>query len=425
MNRRKLIFSSGVANSFEWYDYALFGLFAPIIAQKFFPSEDPSTALLETFFVFAVGYCMRPLGGIFFGVIGDRFGRKVALSLSVICMAAPTAAIGLIPSYESIGITATTLMILVRMVQGLSMGGALTGSISFIIEHTPKEQRGLIGSVPMASICIGILLGSSISILVRSLMSTENFLDFGWRIPFLLGIFIFFAGVYIRKYTTETPLFEDAKNRGEIVRSPLKKVIKYYWFDMLVSMAINATGSVLFYLVAIYLVSYLKITRKFDDNAVTILANAGYVLMAFFTIFVAWLSDKIGRRKIYLINLIIIIVLSPILLELLEVGDFTTVAFAYIAMALMAAAYIGPEPALQAEFYPTNIRNTALSVSYNMATSIFGGTTPYFIALLVQNTSSITYSVYYIIAISVLSIIGLYFYKDRSSTERKVEIKSD
>lgn len=415
MNKRKLIFSSGVANSFEWYDYALFGHFAPIIAQKFFPENDPSAALLEAFFVFAVGYCMRPLGGIFFGVIGDRFGRKVALSLAVTCMAFPTAAIGLIPSYESIGITATTLMILLRMIQGLSMGGALTGSISFIIEHTPKHQRGLIGSVPMASICVGILLGSGVSILVRSLMSPEHFLDFGWRIPFLLGIFIFFAGLYIRKHTTETPLFEDAKNRGEITRSPLKKVIKHHWFDMLISILINSTGSVLFYLVAIYLVSYLKVSRGFDEYLVSQLASSSYVLMAFFTVFVAWLSDKIGRRKIYLINLIIVIILTPILLEFLEVGSFSSAAIAYIIIALMAAAYIGPEPALQAEFYPTNIRNTALSVSYNMATSIFGGTTPYVIALLVQNTDSITYSIYYIITTAILSIIGLYFYIDRSS----------
>ena len=144
MNKHKLILTSSVANSFEWYDYALFGHFAPIIGQKFFPNSDPSISLLYAFLAFAVGYLMRPIGGIFFGVIGDRFGRRAALSASVICMAFPTAAIGFLPTYETAGIAATSMMILVRMLQGLSMGGALTGSISFIIEHIQKKITGVL-----------------------------------------------------------------------------------------------------------------------------------------------------------------------------------------------------------------------------------------------------------------------------------------
>lgn len=422
MNRRKLIFSSGVANCFEWYDYALFAYFAPIIAQKFFPQDDPSVSILEAYFVFALGYFMRPIGGIFFGIIGDKFGRKTSLSLSMICMAFPTAAIGLVPSYESIGIPATVIMTFLRMLQGLSMGGALTGSISFIIEHSPKKERGFIGSIPMASICIGTLFGSCVSMFIKSIMSAEDFLNFGWRIPFVFGILIFFAGVYIRKYTNETPLFEDAKNKGEVAQSPLKIVLKRYWFDIIVSIAINSTGSVLFYLVAVYLVSYLKITRSFDHGLVDNLASSAYIIMAIFTVFVAWISDRIGRRKIYIINLISIICLIPFLLKVMEGEDFATISLAYIIIALMAAAYIGPEPALQAEFFPTKIRNTALSLSYNIATSVFGGTTPYFIALLVKNTSSVVYSSYYIIIMSIISMAGLYFYVDRSLKDSHIEI---
>jgi MHS family proline/betaine transporter-like MFS transporter len=422
MNKRKLILTSGVANTFEWYDYALFGHLAPIIGQKFFPATEPSAVLLQVFLVFAIGYLMRPLGGIFFGVIGDRFGRKVALSTAIMCMAIPTAAIGFLPTYDSIGVASTILMVVIRMMQGLSMGGALTGSISFIIEHTPKKKRGLFGSISMASICTGILLGSIVLFLVKSVFTPEQFDDWAWRIPFIMGIAVYFAGIYIKNHTSETPLFEDAKARGEILRSPLKTTFKHYWLDLIISMLINMTGSIIFYMVAIYLVSYLKINRGFPESDISFLINSCYVIMIFITLWAGWLSDKIGRQKIFIINLIFIIIASPFLLKTISIGGFTMVAISMLILAIMAAVYIGPEPALQAEFYPTAVRNTALSVSYNTATSLFGGTTPYIIESLIQNTGSITSSVYYIITAAILGLIALYFYEDRSLLDHKVHI---
>ena len=425
MNKKKLILISGVANTFEWYDYALFGHFASILGQKFFPESDPSTSILQAFLVFSIGYLMRPIGGIFFGIIGDRFGRKTALSTAIICMAIPTAAIGFLPTYETWGIASTTLISIVRMVQGLSMSGALTGSVSFIIEHSKKENRGLLGSISMASICTGILLGSMVSFIVQSVFTLEQFDAWAWRLPFIFGIAIYFAGVYVKKYTVETPLFEEAKARGNIVKSPLKTVFKHYWFDMLISIFINMTGSIIFYLEAIYLVSYLKINRNFPEEDVGNLINFSYVIMIFITLFAGWLSDGIGRRKIFVINLICIIITSPFLLRMIETGEFMTVAVAQLLIAIMAATYIGPEPALQAEFYPTAVRNTALSVSYNIATSVFGGTTPYIIESLIQNTGTITSSVYYIVVAAVLGIIALYFYEDRSLKDHKVYISQN
>ncbi len=414
MNNRKLVFSSGVANAFEWYDYALFGHFASIIGAKFFPNSDPSSSLLHAFLAFAIGYLMRPIGGIFFGVIGDRFGRKTALSASIFCMSLPTALIGLLPTYENIGVSATILMILVRMLQGLSMGGALTGSISFVIEHTGAKHRGFAGSISMSSICLGILFGSTISYIIQSLLSAQQFYDWGWRIPFLLGIFILFAGLYIRKHTNETPSFQTIKENGEILKSPLKKVISIYWFDMLVSIFINSTGSVIFYLQAIYLMSFLRINRGFTISEVSNLTNYCYIIMAIMTLCSGYLSDIIGRKRFFIINLLLIIITIPFLMSKIEAGDFYYIIISQIILSILAACYIGPEPALQAEFYPTNIRNTALSISYNTATSIFGGTTPLVVEYLVQKTGTITSSTYYVIACAISSLIALYFYKDRS-----------
>jgi MHS family proline/betaine transporter-like MFS transporter len=414
MSKRKLVFSSGVANAFEWYDYALFGHFAPIIGAKFFPETDSNSSLLYAFLAFAIGYLMRPIGGIFFGVIGDRFGRKTALSASIFCMSLPTALIGLLPTYSSIGFSATILMILVRMLQGLSMGGALTGSISFVIEHTGAKNRGFAGSISMSSICIGILFGSIISHLIQSCLSAQQFDSWGWRIPFLLGIFILFAGQYIRKHTHETPNFQTIKADGKILKSPLKKVINKYWLDMIISIFINSTGSVIFYLQAIYLMSFLRINREFTETQVSNLANYCYIIMAVVTLCSGYVSDIIGRKQVFIINLLLIILVTPFLMNSIETGDFYFIIISQIILSILAASYIGPEPALQAEFYPTNVRNTALSLSYNTATSIFGGTTPLVIEYLVQKTGTITSAIYYVIACAVSSLIALYFYKDRS-----------
>jgi len=423
VNKKKLIFVGGIANAFEWYDYALFGHFVSIISSKFFPSSDPKSALLQAFSVFAVGYLVRPLGGIFFGIIGDKFGRKKALSSAIICMAIPTAAMGFLPTYETWGIASTISMVLVRILQGLSMGGALTGSISFIIEHSEKKNRGLVGSITMSSICIGILLGSLASFITKSSFSEEFFQEYAWRIPFIIGIGVFFIGQYIKKHTQETPLFEESKYRGEIEEEPLKKSVVRYWPDILISIGINATGSIIFYMEAIYIISYLEKTRGFSGIAVGYLTNSCYILMIFATLFAGWLSDRIGRRKMFVANIFLIIIFTPFLLRIFEQGTFTAVIFAQIALSLLAAFYIGPEPALQAELYPTSIRNTALSISYNMATSVFGGTTPYVIESLVQGTGTITASVYYIVTAAICSLIALYLYCDRSAQDHQVSIK--
>lgn len=421
MNKKKLIFVSGIANSFEWYDYALFGHFVHVISQKFFPADDPDTALLHSFLVFAVGFLMRPIGGIFFGIIGDRFGRRSALSASVICMAFPTAVIGILPTYDTMGITATNMMIIARMLQGLSIGGALTGSISFVIEHTDKTRRGFMSSFSMASICVGILLGSLVAWLVKLIFTPEQFEDWAWRLPFLIGIAILFTGIYIKKHTNETPLFLGTKEHAELEQNPLKMVARKHWLNMLISIFINGPGSVIFYIESIYLMSYLKIHRGFDEAKVNSLINVCYMIMIVATICAGWLSDRIGRRLVFVIYLVIIISIALPLLEVFEFGDFKAVVAAQIILALLAAFYIGSEPVLQAELYPTNVRSTALSVSYNTATSVFGGMTPYIMESLAQ-TGNIGKSAYYIIACCLLGLVSLYFYIDRSANDPQVVI---
>jgi MHS family proline/betaine transporter-like MFS transporter len=413
MSKKRVIISSGIANTFEWYDYALFGNFASLIGQKFFPETDSESAILNAFMVFAIGYLMRPLGGIFFGVVGDKFGRKTALSLSVICMSIPTAIIGILPTYEEIGSAASILMALMRMIQGLSMGGALTGSISFLIEHTSKKHRGLVGSIPMAGICVGILLGTVVSLVIRSIMSDYDFNSWGWRIPFLLGIFIMFAGFYIVKHTEETPMYKQIQESGKVESAPIRTVFKNHLFDMIVSVMINSTGSVIFYFQAVYVSNFLKVHRGLSESFVDKLSAASYIIMAISCLLFGAVSDLIGKRRT-LAGVVMAAILTTFAITYnIEFGSIGSVVFYQILLGIVAAAYISPEPALQAEFYPTKIRATALSISYNFSTSIFGGTTPLAITYIYNKTGSLSSCSVYIIITSLFSLVGLYFYKNR------------
>jgi MHS family proline/betaine transporter-like MFS transporter len=415
MKKAKLVFVSGIASAFEWYDYALFGHFASIIGAKFFPNyNNASESLILAFAAFAIGYLMRPIGGLIFGIIGDKYGRKIALSSSVICMALPTTFIGILPTYETIGIISTLLLIIARMIQGLSMGGALTGSISFAIEHTDKKHRGFAGSISMSGICIGILFGSFASQMMRYFLNEEEFLSYGWRIPFLFGIFILFAGLYIKNNTQETDAFINIQKTNQKIKSPIKTLFKNHYFDMIISILINGTGSVIFYIEAIYLMSFLRVNKNLSEDFVINLANFCYIIMALTTLLAGYLSDKIGRKRILIINLIAIIIITPFLIFFINFGDIITIIISQIILAILASFYIGPEATLQAEFYPTQVRNSALSISYNTATSIFGGTTPLIMEFLFQKTGTITTSIYYILACAFLSLGALYFYKDRS-----------
>ena len=410
----KLLLAGSVANMFEWYDYALFGHLAGVMGTKFFPDSAGDTiSLLEVFFVFAVGYIMRPLGGVVFGIIGDKLGRKMALSSSVICMSFPTIMMGLLPTYSAIGAASTIVMILARMLQGLSMGGALVGSITFNIEHTTKKHHGFVGSLSMAGICAGILLGSIVVASIKSVLSAEQFLSWGWRVPFLLGFFIFWMGLYIKRHVAETPVFECARDTGVLEASPLVYTLRHHSIDMLMSIFINSTGSVIFYMGAVFTLSFLKIRGLYDAGSSWLLSGC-YIMMTLITLASGWLSDVIGRRRFFYITISLTMLATPIIVNTLQNGPLASIIVVQIILSFLAAMYIGPEPALQSEFYPANVRSTALSLSYNLATSIFGGTTPYAMMLILHKTGNLSYCIWYIEFCAVLSLIGLICYKDRS-----------
>lgn len=411
---RKVVFSGSVANSLEWYDYALYAHFSGIFSKLFFPTFDTNAALLATYVVFAVGFLMRPIGAVVFGTIGDIYGRKTALSLAILLMSVPTALVGLLPTYEQIGIWAPILLTLMRLLQGLSLGGALIGSVSYIVEHTPAKNRGLAGSATMFSLCLGFMLGSLVASLLSGFMQEDNFLSYGWRIPFLLGIITMGMSYYIKNHTTESPEFEAIKNSEQIVTNPFKTLMKSYKGVLLTSVSINSLGSVAFYALAVYVVDFLEITRNLTLSQATAMSTWTMAIIMFTVVLAGWLSDLVGRRKFFISTAIITAILIWPICYMLAEGGYSQIIIAQILFAILVACWIGPEPALQVEMYPTNVRNTGVAFSYNVGCAIFGGTTPLVCKWLAGTDESIYSVAIYIVVVAALSLLGLCFYKNRS-----------
>lgn len=420
MNKARLLSIASISNIFEWYDYTLFAHFAIIINSNFFPEEGDEKSLIKVFLVFALGYIVRPLGGVVFGVLGDKFGRKFSLTISVMAMSIPTFLLGILPTYQQIGYLSTISIILIRMIQGLSIGGALTGSISFVIEHTEPEYKCRVASVPIASLCLGILLGSLISALIQSVLTTEEFNSFGWRIPFILGGCVLFAGIYINKYALETPEFIESQNTDKVSGNDnqikffiLRTLLSSYKTNMLVSIFIGSTGSVLFYLQAVYMPNYFKLNQTFSNLTINYLSNGAYVLIALAVLLCGWVADKIGPENVLKYLLFAIIILTYPMANYLASGDSSYVILSYVILSIFAAFHIALEPVLQANLYPVYIRNTGLSLTYNISTTIFGGATPYIMANIIEKSGTIISCSYYILGCACVGLICLKIYNTR------------
>jgi len=250
----KNFFAGVFGNILEWYDFAIFGFLTPIISQLFFPKEDHLVAILMIYGVFATGYLMRPLGGILFGYIGDKQGRKLALQTSMIMMAVPTVLIGFIPTYEELGIYATILLIILRMLQGLSVGGELMGSISYLVEIAPPNKKHFYGSFTLFSAVGGLLLGSTVVTILSSILGDEVMSLWGWRVPFIGGLFIFFFGLWLRKGMDESPAFLVKKEQSQkLYKSPFQEVIKTMFKKILRLFALISVATVSSYTLLVWM----------------------------------------------------------------------------------------------------------------------------------------------------------------------------
>jgi len=402
---RRAVFAAALGNILEWYDFAVYAFFATIIAKQFFSSPDAVTALLSAFAAFGVGFAVRPLGGIILGHLADVRGRKFALLVTMFMMAASTVMLGLIPSYHSIGVAATVLVVVARLFQGFSAGGEWGGATAFIVEWSPPNRRGLFGSFQQCSTGAGILLGSTVAAIFGSLMSSATLEAWGWRIPFFMGGILGPIGLYMRRNIDETPAFKrvyaSAPETPAKSQSPVLLAAKAFGF----AAAWNGIYYIFLAYMPTFAMKYLGLNR-----AEALWSNsAGLVALIVAVPFMGRLSDSIGRKPVLLTCCGIFIFLAyPGLSYAIGHPSIGLVLILQLFFGVSIATFSGPGPAAIAEIFPTRIRSTWMSFGYSIAAATFGGFAPFIATWLIRQTGNPISPMYFVIGSSIFSALVIF-----------------
>jgi MFS transporter, MHS family, proline/betaine transporter len=402
---KKVIASTMIGNGLEWYDYALYGTFTALISKHFFPPGDDAVALIATFGIFAVGFLMRPLGAMFFGYIGDKYGRKNALALSILLMAFPTACIGLLPTYQEIGLWAPVLLTLIRLVQGVAIGGEFGGSIVYLVEHASTKNKNQMGNFSILSMLIGLLSGAMIAAALAQLMPAEAFDSYGWRIPFILGFFIGIVGLYIRTKLDESPVFMEAKEAGHTSDAPIKEALQQSYKEILLGIGVYLAVTIPFYIQTVFMPSFLVKFLKFSTSDSLLIFSLSLLTMMVVAPISAWLSDNKDREIVLKIVLISYVAFAIPYVYLLEQNTFASVLTAQLLFSVILGSYIAPIPTLVVELFPTKTRYTGMSLACNLAAAIFGGTAPILVTKMITLAGSYSPISFYVMAAAVASFL--------------------
>jgi MFS transporter, MHS family, proline/betaine transporter len=389
----------------EWYDYSVYGFFATVIASQFFPSEDRVASLLATFAVFAVAFFMRPVGAFVFGHYGDTIGRRNTLAAAIIMMGIATLMIGVLPSYAQIGVLAPILLVFARLLQGFSAGGEWSGSAAFMVEYAPENKRGLYGSWQQVSIVAGLLVGSAMGGLLGTVLSEDALNAWGWRIPFILGMVVALVGLYLRLRVEDTPAFRIIEEKEEITEAPVKESFTAHWRESLTAIGFTVAWTVAYYILLTYMPTYVSETLGIPLTQ-ALLSNAiGLVVLMALIPFTAALSDRIGRKPLLIAFSALIALLTYPLFLLASTQVLAFIVLAQVLFGVIISLFSGPGPAALVEMFPTNVRYSALGVSYNIAVAAFGGTAPFIATYLISRTGSNFSPGFYLIAAAVVTLI--------------------
>ena len=400
---RSHVVAGAFGNILEWYDFAIFGFLAPIISDQFFPADDTLAGLLKVYGVFAAGYLMRPLGGVIFGHLGDRVGRRRALELSILMMAVPTFLVGCLPTHEQLGTAAAALLITLRLFQGVSVGGELVGSISYIVEMAPPDKRGLHGSWTLFTATGGILLGSLTLTGLGVVLDDETMSAWGWRMPFLFGIAIAGVGVWLRVGLPESEAFEHAEPPADSDRSPVVLAVTEAGGRIVQLAALLALFAAGFYTAFVWMPTYYTdILTPPVAHAYWINSTAMVFLLAFIPVAGA-LSDRFGRRPVLMTGIVATGLLAYPLFLAIDTHEAVYALLAQLLFAVLIASIQGPMPAYMAEMFPTRIRSSAIGISYNLTVGVLGGTAPLVSTWLIAETGDLAAPAFYLVGLAVVS----------------------
>jgi len=418
---RRAVFGAAIGNMIEWFDYASYGYLAAVIAAVFFAPGNETAALLGAFGVFAVSFVVRPIGGLVWGHYGDKVGRQRVLALTIIIMSVATFAIGLIPSYASIGIAAPLLLLACRLVQGFSASGEYAGASSFIAEYAPDNRRGLLVSMVPASTAAGLVLGAGIATLLQYNLTEAALESWGWRIPFLVAGPLGIVGLYIRLKLEDTPLFRKLEREQEVAQAPVLTGLRRNWRQILVAFGVVCLNAVGFYMILSYMPTYLSEELGFDAVTAiltTIVSVAAYVL---FLPLVGTLADRVGRKPVLMVTCALFVLLTLPSFGLLSLGG---VAFAILAQILLGAILAGNDGVLATfltEMFPTNVRYSNFALSFNLGNAIFGGTAPLIATFLISLSGNTFAPGYYLMAAAGVAFVALLFTRETANKPLKQE----
>jgi len=405
--RREAVVAGVIGNVLEWYDFAVFGYLVPVISQLFFPDANPYKSLLATLAVFGVGFVMRPVGSVIFGMFGDLFGRRRALAAVIFLMALSTLALGCLPTYGQAGVLGPILLVVCRLAQGLSAGGEWGGSTAFIVEHASEGRRGFVGSWQQVSVGSGFLLGSLTAFLLNSLLPPETMLSWGWRVPFLLGILVGLVGLWLRLRLDDTPKFVEIEQRGQVAKAPLTETLTRYPGQTLLAFGITLHNTVAYYIALIYIPNWFVTAAKLPPRIALEINTLSLFLFVVLIPFAGALSDRIGRRPVLIASCLGYILLTYPLFLMASSGALAWCALMQLVLVTFLALYGGAGPATYAEIFPTRVRYTALSIGYNIAVAIFGGFAPYIATRLIGLTGSNLAPTAYVIAAAAVTLFLL------------------
>ncbi|QUX29493.1 MHS family MFS transporter [Nocardiopsis akebiae] len=419
--RAKVLIASLTGSTIEWFDFFLYGTAAALVFDElFFPSDDPFVSLMLSYLTFSLTFFIRPLGGVVFSHIGDRIGRKKTLIITLTLMGGATMLIGLLPTYDSVGILAPILLIVLRIIQGLGIGGEWGGALLLAYEYAPENRRGLFGSVPQMGITSGMLLASLVLTLM-SLLPDDQFATWGWRVPFVGSVLLVLLGLWIRSGIDETPSFRKAKQEGEVAKLPVVETFRFHWRAVLVAVGAKVVETAPFYIFGTFVVSYATGTLSFDNTSALNAVTVGAIVATVCIPIAGRLSDTFGRRRVYLVGAVLLaLFIAPYFLMLGSGSTLMLVLATVIGLGILWAPVTATIGTLCSEIFSTRVRYTGVTLGYQIGAAAAGGTAPLIATWLLSrfDDSWVPIAVYLVLT-AVVSIVAVALAGRASNAEER------
>lgn len=412
-----MIIATSLGSVLEMYDFVIYAFFAPVIGSLFFPKSDHTAALIATFGVFALGYLARPLGGIFFGWITDKRGRRAGLLYSVSAMGLSILVMGLLPTYANIGIAAAWLLLICRIFQGLSVGGEFPVATTFLAEHADKKHRGFLSSWLFFGINMGIVLASLVGAALTRNLSHSAVHSYGWRIAFILGSLLAFASYFVRSKLLETDIFNDLKQQGGVSKAPLATSIHQEHKNLVIGFALISVMAAAISTVFLFMPSFL---HEYLNISLSDALSMNTISLVIFTCLIpitAKISDKIGRRPMLILGSLLFALLSHVLYSnMVNTNSHGVILFCITILGVIDAMIVGPIAATLSELFGTKARSTGIGIAYNLSFAIFGGLAPMALTWLIGRHENLSAPAIYLMITAVVSLIAALFLKESANS---------